>query len=289
MKNTNKEENRVAYQSHFFTNNNLFKIGRAGKKRLIECEWFGAYTDGESKVEYTIEAEGTRTMNGFDQDVFLLILYLHRLQHKRTKKDGNHEKINPTGIAKLDQYVELDFCSHELIKMLSWQLNTNSYKRLHRSLERLSRVYLLCHAESTSEKMRWSSHLLSYRDYRDYPKKNHRRFNLKLSICPLLTLVAQNAKKTTHSSHIIQERLRLSPAAKIIHGAICSKLRPGKKQRFKTATLISYMVEDISKISRQQKHKAISAIIELRDLDGWKSKHSKDSDTWNFYRPPIVS
>lgn len=289
----NKEENkRIAYQSHFFTNNSLFKIGRAGQKRLTECTWEGKYTQDKCTTNYKIEAEGTRTMNGFDQDVFLLILYLHRLQNKSEKKEGNHADIDPNGIAELNQHVVLNVCSHEIIKMLSWPRNPNSYTRLHNSLVRLSRVYLLCHANTKEEGMLWSSHLLRFQDYRFLKKetrKNKQRLNLELSVCPLLTMVAQTSKADIHSSHIIQERLQLSPAAKIIHGAICSKLRAGKTQRFKTETLLTYMVEDVTKLSSKEYQRAILAIIELRDLKGWDNLHDKDSDTWEIERPKIGS
>ncbi len=282
---TSKEEQRVAMQHHQMTSNSLFTVGRAGLKRIVESKWTGSYTtDDGDKVTYTIEAEGTRTMNASDQDVFLNLLYLHRITDSRKLIKKDKLELKTKGVASMGAHLNLSISGYQLIKMLGWSDGGKSYQRLLNILDRIGRVYLICNYEDNETKQVWSSHLLHH-NYSLNKKTNKEK--IQISLCPIFALAAHKQGASLHSSHCLWERKSLSNCAKVLHGAICSRLRPGNKQRFKTDKIIEYMYGEM-KEDRRIKSKVKTIIKELKDLTGWEINYQQDSQNWLIQRPKIT-
>ena len=211
-----------------------------------------------------------------DEDLLLAIIALARPLHSVEDIYPPHEKIEEETIEgklwidlKIENSSNVNFAKqqtiaitttqYKLLKYLELSLNTESYNRLIKSLDRLNMTRI----KVKNGHEIYITHLLSYGQ-----DKNK---NLKIAINPLTAAMLLGIDKISYVTNNLDERYQLPKGIpRRLHAIFASCLNSKRKTQQINIVTLAYKIWDKDKITKKKIWKLRTYCMKLNQLEKWE-------------------
>lgn len=166
--------------------------------------------------------------------------------------------LDPEERAKLDRAVAFDTTYYRILIAAGMSDSAPNYDRVKNILSRLSDVSIRAQKDGYDWKMRLMS----------YAARPDGRISIAMNPRMAAALDGQHVRVSLHERRVIG-----SDIAQIAHGWISAWIRPGRTQRIGVDKLASHIwgVESQNPSTRRsRRHRTLSALHEIRQLEGWR-------------------